>query len=182
VTVNLSGAPTQPVWYLSSANQAFAIDTNPSVMAGTLQVQSVPGPLFSIGAVLGSYLGVTVTPTTPNVTNELDVAITPPNPNKTIWDQTFDASGPFGQATRYPFSGGYNCGGTIPACSDYGNYYGRFTITGPGANTTPVSILYVLGSASSGITGSKGGILGMNVGQQSDGTPDLNPRVTLYAH
>lgn len=182
VTVNLAGAPTQPVWYLSSANQAFAVDTNPSVMAGTLQLQSVPGSLFNIGAILGSYLGVTITPTTPEVTNELDVSITPPNPKKTIWDQTFDSSGPFGQATQYPFSGSYNCGGTVPACSDYGTYYGRFSVTGPGTASTQVSTLYVLGSASSGITGTKGGIVGMNVGQQSDGTPDPNPRITEYSH
>lgn len=61
VTVNLSGAPTQPVWYLSAPNQAFAVDTNPGVMAGNLQVQNVPGTLFNIGAILGSYLGVTLT-------------------------------------------------------------------------------------------------------------------------
>jgi putative Ig domain-containing protein len=190
VTVNLSGAPTQPVWYLSAPNQAFAVDTNPGVMAGTLQIQNVPQPKcdasppklpFNIGAVLGSYLGVTLTPATPEITNEVDVAITPPNPNKPLWEQKFDSSGPFGQASQFPFTGSFNCGDTVPACSDYGAYFGRFTVTGPGDASNSISILYVLGSASSGITGSKGGIMGLNVGQQSDGTVDPNPRITQYS-
>jgi len=179
VTVNLAGAPTQPVWYLSTTNQAFALDTNASVMAGTLQAQSVPQNQFVIGSILGSYLGVTLTPVTQDVVNELDVALTP-SFTSPVWRQTFDASGPFGQTTQFPFNGSYTCGGTVPACSDYGSYYGRFTVTGPGTDTNQISILYVLGSASSGITGGKGGILGMNVGQQSDGTPDSNPRITQY--
>jgi hypothetical protein len=149
-------------------------------MAGSLQLQNVPGTLFNIGAILGSYLGVTVTPTSPDVTNEVDVAVTPPNPKATIWRQTFDASGPFGQTSEFPFTGSYNCGDAIPNCSDYGNYYGRFNVTGPGSNSNGISILYVLGSASTGITGGKGGIVGLNVGQQSDGTPDPNPRITQY--
>jgi large repetitive protein len=181
VTVNLSGAPTQPVWYLSAPNQAFAVDTNAGVMAGTLQVQNIPATLFNIGGVLGSYLGVTLTPVSPEVTNEVDVAVTPPNPHKTVWRQTFDASGPFGQTSQFPFTGSYDCGGAVPTCSNFGTYYGRFTVTGPGDATNPISILYVLGSASSGITGGKGGILGLNVGQQSDGTPDPNPRVSQYS-
>ena len=181
VTVNLSGAPTQPVWYLSAPNQAFAVDTNPGVMAGTLQVQNVPQSQFNIGAILGSYLGVTLTPASPDITNEADVAVTPPSVKNPVWDQKYDASGPLGQTSQVAFTGSYNCGDTPPACSNYGSYYGRFTVTGPGDASNSISILYVLGSASSGITGGKGGILGINVGEQSDGTVDPNPRITQYS-
>lgn len=179
VTVTLTGAPTQPVWYLVNTNQAFAIDTNPGVMSGTLQAQSVPSPNgFSVASILGSYLGNTITPVSPSVTNELDVALTPPP--KAVWLQNYDFSGPIGQG-QGSFTGSFDCGGTPPACSTLGTAFGRFEITGPGSGTAQISILYVLGSGSGIITGSKGGAVGINVGQQSDGTVDPNPRVTLYS-
>src|SRR5579864_7354683 len=40
VTVNLSGAPHQPVWYLVSQTQAFVVGTDPDVTQGTLQSQT----------------------------------------------------------------------------------------------------------------------------------------------
>jgi hypothetical protein len=179
VTVSLAGAPTQPVWYLISTNQAFALDTNAAVMAGSLQPQTVPTPNgFSLVTLLGTYLGSTITPVLPSVTNELDVSGTPPPGG--FWAQNYEYSGPIGQG-QSSFFGEYDCGGTAPACSTIATAYGRYEITGPQAGTTQVSILYLLGSGSPGSTGSKGGIVGINVGHQSDGSPDPNPRLTNYS-
>jgi hypothetical protein len=179
VTVTLTGAPTQPVWYLVNTNQAFALDTNAGVMSGTLQAQSVPTPNgFGVVSLLGSYLGSTITPVSPSVTNELDVASTPPPGG--VWTQHYDYSGPIGQGSQASFTGSYDCGGTPPACSNIGTAFGRFEITGPGTGTSQVSIMYVISAGSPGTTGSKNGIVGMNVGQQSDGTVDPNPRLSIY--
>jgi hypothetical protein len=179
VTVTLTGAPTQPVWYLVNTNQAFALDTNPGVMSGTLQAQSVPTPNgFSLVSMLGSYLGNTLTPVSPSVTNELDVAGTPPPGG--VWRQSYDYAGPFGQGSQGSFLGQYDCGGTPPACSTLATALGRFEVTGPGTGTAQISILYVIGSGSPGTTGSKGGLIGINVGHESDGSADPNPRLTAY--
>jgi hypothetical protein len=181
VTVSLTGAPTQPVWYLVNTNQAFALGTDSGVMSGTLQAQTVPSPNgFSTASILGSYLGNTITPVSSSVTNELDVALTPPNPKAAVWLQNYDFSGPIGQG-QGSFTGGFDCGGTPPACSTLGTAFGRFEITGPGSGTAQISIVYVVGSGTGIVTGSKGGAVGINVGQQSDGTVDPNPRVTLYS-
>ena len=178
VTVNLTGAPTQPVWYLFSTNQAFALDTNAAVMAGTLQPQTVPTPNgFTLPTLLGTYLAGTITPVLPSVTNELDVAGTPPPGG--IWAQNYEYSGPTGQGQN-AFLGAYDCGGTPPLCSTSATAFGRYEITGPQTGTTQISILYLLGSGSPGITGSKGGMVGINVGHESDGSPDANPRLTNY--
>lgn len=178
VTVNLTGAPTQPVWYLISTNQAFALDTNASVMAGSLQQQVVPTPNgFSLVTLLGTYLGSTITPVLPSVTNELDVSGTPPPGG--FWAQNYEYSGPSGQGQN-SFFGEYGCGGSPPACSPGATVYGRYEITGPQAAPTPISILYVIGVGSPGSTGSKGGVVGINVGHETDGTPDNNPRLTSY--
>lgn len=179
VTVTLTGAPTQPVWYLVNTNQAFAIDTNTGVMSGTLQAQTVPSPNgFSLVSLLGSYLGNTITPVSSSVTNELDVAGTPPPGG--VWRQNYDYSGAIGQG-QGSFLGQYDCGGTAPACSTIGTAFGRFEVTGPGSGIAQISIMYVIGSGSPGTTGSKGGIVGINVGAQSDGSVDPNPRLTLYS-
>jgi large repetitive protein len=179
VTVTLTGAPTQPVWYLVTVNQAFSVDTNAGVMAGTLQAQTVPTtpPGFQILNLLGSYLADTITPVSSTVTNELDVSGTPPPGG--LWLQNYNYSGLIGYG-QGSFLGSYDCGGTAPACSTIGAAFGRFEVTGPGSGTAQISILYVLGSGSPGTTGSKGGVVGINVGQQSDGTVDPNPRLTLY--
>jgi hypothetical protein len=179
VTVTLTGAPTQPVWYLVTTNQAFSIDTNPGVMAGTLQAQAIPitPPGFQIVNLLGSYLGDTIAPVSSSVTNELDVAGTPPPGG--VWLQNYEYSGGIGQGAG-SFLGKYDCGGTAPACSTIGAAFGRFEVTGPGSGTAQISIMYVLGSGSPGTTGSKGGVVGINVGNQADGSVDPNPRLTLY--
>lgn len=180
VTVNLTGAPTQPVWYLVSTDQAFALDTNTGVMSGTLQAQAVPSPGgFTLASLLGSYLGSTITPASPGVTNELDVAGTPPPGG--VWRQIYDYSGPFGQGSQSSFAGTYGCGGTPPACSDIGTAFGRYEVLGPGTGTSQISIIYVIGAGAPGTTNNKTGLIGLNAGQQSDGNADPNPRLTLYS-
>lgn len=178
VTVSLPSAPAQPVWYLVTLDQAFVLDTSPAVMSGSFQSQSVPATGFFNGSILGSYLGSTITPVLPSVTNELDVSLTPCCGG--IWNQQFDASGPGGTFNQVLFSGGYNCGATFPNCGTFDLAMGRFVITGPGKGTSDVEIVYVIG-AGTGTTGTKGSVIGLNVGQQSDGTPDPNPRITVYS-
>jgi hypothetical protein len=178
VTVNLSGATYQPVWYVVSTNQAFAVGTEPGVMAGTLQPQTVPSSGFTLANFLGSYLGGTITPTSTNVTNEIDVTSTPPPGG--VFDIVYNTSGPGGQATNQDFSGAYDC--STPGqttCSTTGTDYGRFEITTTSTTGAPVvSILYVVGTSASGITGGKGGLVSINVGKYSDGSADPNPRLS----
>lgn len=178
VTVTLpAGAPEQ-VWYLVAEDQAFVLESTPAVMAGSFQTQSVPAKGFNVGSILGSYLGNTITPVLPSVTNELDVSITPCCGG--IWNQKFDSSGPSGTQNQVLFTGGYNCGATFPDCGSLDTALGRFVITGPGNAATDIEIVYVIGSGT-GTTGSKGGLVGLNVGKQSDGTPDPSPRITVYS-
>ena len=184
VTVNLAGAPTQPVWYLVTTNQGFALDTNAGVMYGSLQAQSVPNdgpqgtPGFSIAALLGSFLGSTISPVLPSVTNELDVALTPCCGG--IWAQQYQSSGSAGQLVGQQFIGAYDCGATAPSCDAIGTALGRFETTGPGKASTQISIIYVVGG-NTGTTGTKGGLVGLNVANQQDGTPDPDPRITEYS-
>jgi hypothetical protein len=178
VTVTLpAGAPEQ-VWYLVAEDTAFVVATTPAVMSGSFQSQSMPSNGFNVGSILGSYLANTITPVLPSVTNELDVSITPCCGG--IWNQRFDASGPFGIVNQVLFTGGYNCGATFPDCDTFDTSLGRFVVTGPAKGTSDVEIVYVIGSGA-GTTGNKGGLVGLNVGKQSDGTPDPNPRITVYS-
>lgn len=178
VTVNLPGAPAQPVWYLVGPGQAFVLDTSPSVMFGSFQAQSPPSTGFFAGSILGSYLGNTVTPVLPTVINELDVSLTPCCGG--IWNQDYSEVGPAGSYGPTSFTGAYNCGATYPNCDPFDLALGRFVITGPGNAATDVEIVYVIG-AGTGTTGSKGSVVGLNVGIQSNGAPDPNPRITVYS-
>jgi hypothetical protein len=181
VTVSLVGASTQPVWYLVNANQGFIIDTDAAATSGLMQSQTVPSQGFALLNLLGSYLGSTLTPTLASITNELDVALTPPPGG--IWSYTYDSSGPRGPHDQLSYQGKYDCGGTAPGCSTTGAALGRFEITNPN-DQKPLLILYVIGSGSSGTTGSKGGMIGVNVGGiASDGTtiPEANTRLTSYS-
>ena len=179
VTVNLSGAPAQPVWYLTAPNQAFILDTSPGVLYGSFQVQSPPATGFSNGSIVGYYLGNTITPASASINNELDVSLTPCCGGS--WAQTYDLSGPLlGIINQSSFSGAYNCGDTYPTCNQLGTSLGRFIITGPGSGTSDVQIMYVVG-AGTGSTGANGGVFSLNVGSLSDGTPDPAPRITEYS-
>ncbi len=76
VTVTLTSAPYQPVWYLVTKNQGFVLGSDPSVTSGQFSPQT--GAPYTIASLLGSYLGGTITPVSSNITNEIDVAGTPP--------------------------------------------------------------------------------------------------------
>jgi len=177
VSVNLHDAPTQPVWYMISAGQAFAVGTDPSVMSGSLQPQS--GSPFTDGALLGSYLGGTVTPTLSSVTNTLDVASTPPPGG--VFAAEYNSNGPAGPQMQQLLSGSYDCNAPgLTECSDTGKDYGRFEVTTTSNTGSPVLfILYIAGSGSAGATGSKTGLIGFNV-SKPDGTPDPNPVLTEF--
>ncbi|HKD83234.1 MAG TPA: putative Ig domain-containing protein [Terriglobales bacterium] len=171
VTVTLTdsgGNPVAnpPVWYLVTKNSGFIVGTDPAVTSGRLVPQS--GAPFTVAQLLGSYLGGTITPTTSSVTNELDVAGTPP-PGGT-WAVTYQTNGPGGyQMNNMPFMGPYTFDTT------YGPAFGRFTVATTGGQ--PVLILYIAGTGSAGATGGKTGLLYLNVGLY-DGTADPNPRLT----
>ncbi|MGC2112358.1 MAG: Ig domain-containing protein [Candidatus Korobacteraceae bacterium] len=164
----------QPVWYLVSKNQGFVVGSDPSVTAGTFVQQTVPATGFSIGTILGSYLAATSQPVTSDVTNEIDVAVTPPPGG--IWRMTYNSSGPAGLVTDQVFMEPYilgNIGNLL-----YGQALGRFIV-----QPTPpqVFVLYVLGSGASGVTGSKSGIVGLSLGTLA-GTPEPNPKITVFGH
>ena len=184
ITVNLQGASNQPVWYLVTTGQAFVVGTDPEVSQGTLQGQTAYP--YDLTSLLGSYLGGTMTPVNSSITNEIDVAGTPPPGG--IWEMTYNDSGP----TGYQF--GFNLLGTYGLDPTYGVPLGRFAICAPNTaqyctsfmydpNNPPVSIVYIVGGGAVGATGGKTGLVGLNLGvPQSDGTAvvDPNPRLTVY--
>lgn len=207
VTLNIQGLTNQPVWYLSSTTQAFIVGGDSDVLQGVLQPQAVPTgmpPGFSLPSLIGSYLGGTITPTLGSITNELDVAGTPPPGG--VWNQMYETSGPGGSQTGLTLMGLYfidnvnptgtcNPGsGNTNLISCYGGAFGRFAICAPNTmqyctsftfdpNNPPVEIVYITGGASVGATGGKTGLAGVNLGvPQSNGTATLdpNPRLSTY--
>jgi hypothetical protein len=203
VTINLQGVTNQPVWYLVSTGQAYVVGGDADVLQGTLQPQSPPMGGFTLPNLLASYLGGSITPTVPGITNELDVAGTPP-PGGT-WLQNYETSGPMGAQTGLSFTGSYNidlvnvageCNAQTGA-NCYGAAFGRFAICAPmttefcSGNTAfmfdpshpPVSIVYIAGGAGIGATGGKTGLAGVNLGVVDPTgmttTLDTNPRLTL---
>jgi len=187
LTIDLQGPTHQPVWYLTTTTQAFIVGGDADVLQGNLQAQAPPTGGFSLPNLLGSYLGGTITPVLSSITNELDVAGTPPPGG--IWSQNYETSGPGGSATGLNLTGPYGFDPT------YGAGFGRFAIcapmtteycTGSGAfmfnpDDPPIEIIYIAGGAQVGATGGKAGLVGMNVGLlQSNGTATLdpNPRLT----
>jgi hypothetical protein len=169
VTVNLTNngqpIPNQPVWYLVTKNQAFIVGTDPAVSSGQFSPQS--GAPFTDASLLGAYLGGTINPASHYVTNEVDVAGTPP-PGGT-WAVVYDTNGLAGLQSNQAFSGPYAIDPT------YGAKFGRFEVTT--SSGQPVTVLYIAGSGSAGATGGKAGLVGLNVGQYN-GSADPNPRLT----
>lgn len=183
VAVSLSGATYQPVWYLVNTGQGFVVGSDPDVTQGTMQPQG-SGSL-TIASLLGSYLGGTISPTTTNIDNEIDVVGTPP-PGGT-WSLRADLSGPGGQF--------FGEGIAVPYTFDsvYGSTLGRFNICASGVPKCDsskgsdgiLSIIYVAGGGGAGVTGGKSGLGSINVGiLESNGMsqPDPNPRLSTFSH
>ncbi len=182
VTVSLTGVTNPPVWYLVSTNQAFVVGTDPSVTSGSFLQQTVPSTGFAIASILGSYLGGTSNPVTENVTNELDVALTPPPGG--ILTLTYETSGPGGPQSSQKTLAYYDCSNDpgSTTCNAMGAAFGRFEVTPTNTAPSPaISFLYVIGGGSSGITGGKSGLVGVSVGTAT-GAPEPNPRITNYGH
>lgn len=200
VTLTSNGQPIQyqPVWYLVTKNQGFVVGTDPVVTSGQFNPQS--GAPFTIASFLGSYLGGTLTPTSANVTNEIDVAGTPPPGG--IFTNTYQTNGPGGIPGGEPlsFTGAYDCGtfGST-TCDDYGTNFGRFEITTSafaGTSCDPVTsagcvvIVYSVGQSGGGVTGAKAGLIGLNVGNYdgsqctsySSTDSACNPRLIFFGH
>ena len=203
ITINIQGLTNQPVWYLVTTGQAVVVGGDADVLEGTLQPQAPPTGGFVLESLLGSYLGGSIAPTLPSVTNEIDVAGTPPPGG--VWTQLYETSGPTGAQTGLSFTGSYNIDtvdlvGQCDAMSGancYGPAFGRFAICAPmttaycsgstafmfDPNNPPVSIAYVAGGAGVGATGGKAGLATMNLGivntQTGTATLDTNPRITI---
>jgi hypothetical protein len=168
----------QPVWYLVADNKGFVVGTDPSVTSGSFQQQS--GAPFFLGNLLGSFLGGSSDPVLASVTNEVDVALTPPPGG--LFLVNYDTSGPNGPQGVQQFLGPYNCGNVSGSaqCDAYGALFGRFVVTTSDPSAPQVMVLYVLGAGASGITGSsKTGLVGISVGTFA-GAPETNPRVLNY--
>ncbi|MGA8877192.1 MAG: Ig domain-containing protein [Candidatus Korobacteraceae bacterium] len=170
VTLTSNGQPIQyqPIWYLVTKNQAFTVGTDPAVSSGQFSPQS--GAPYQLLSLLGSFLGGTVDPTSQSVTNETDVAGTPPPGG--VWAVIYDSNGPGKLQTNQTFNGPYVFDPT------YGKAFGRFEVTTTSGQL--VSVLYVVSTGSAGVTGAPAGLIGLNVGQYN-GKPDPNPRVSQYS-
>jgi len=169
VTLNNNGTPIpyQPVWYLITKNEAFIVGTDPGVSSGQFIPQS--GAPFTVASLLGAYLGGTINPVSTSVTNEVDVAGTPP-PGGT-WAELYDANGPGGLMSNQTFSGPYTFDST------YGPDFGRFVVKTSSGQT--VTVLYIASTGAAGATGGKAGLIGLKVGQ-NNGNPDNVPRISQY--
>ena len=98
VTLNGFGG-TPPVLYMVNQNQAFLISTDANATSGVLAPQSAgtTGISLSNGSVLGAYVGGSVTPSLPAVTNQVDWLFGDGNGNLSV---SQDSSGPGGPQTN----------------------------------------------------------------------------------
>ena len=91
------GAP--PVLYMVNVKQAFVIGTDGNATSGLLapQVASASGVPLSNNSVIGTYVGGSVAPVLPSVTNQVDWLFADGNGNINI---SQDSSGPGGPQTN----------------------------------------------------------------------------------
>jgi large repetitive protein len=97
--VTLSGfGGTPPVFYMVNRNQAFVISTDANATSGVLapQAAGTTGIPLSNGSVLGAFVGGSVTPVLPAVTNQVDWLLADGNGNI---NGSQDSSGPGGPQT-----------------------------------------------------------------------------------
>jgi hypothetical protein len=90
---------TPPVLYLVNQNQAFLVGTDGNVTSGVLapQAAGTTGVPLSNVSVLGAYVGGSVLPTLPALTNQVDWLFSDGNGNINI---SQDSSGPGGPQTN----------------------------------------------------------------------------------
>ncbi len=98
VTLNGFGG-TPAVLYMVNQNQAFLISTDANATSGVLAPQSAgtTGISLSNGSVLGAYVGGSVTPSLPAVTNQVDWLFGDGNGTLSV---SQDSSGPGGPQTN----------------------------------------------------------------------------------
>src|SRR5664279_5485197 len=115
VTLNGFGG-TPPVLYLVNVKQAFVIGTDGNATSGVLapQIASTTGVPLSTSSVLGAYVGGSVTPVLPAVTNQVDWLFADGNGNISI---SQDSSGP-GGPQRNQFAATYQVDATGRALID----------------------------------------------------------------
>jgi len=169
------GPAVTPVWYLVTKNQAFTVGTDSAVSSGQLSQQS--GAPFRNLSLLGSYLGGTLNPVSQSVTNEADVAGTPPPGG--IWAAIYDSNGPGGFLSNQKFNGKYVFDKT------YGPNFGRFELTTNSGQV--VSVVYIAVGGAAGATGNQAGVIGMNVGDYNGdscaaapNSSACSPRISQY--
>ena len=158
VTVNLTGATYNPVWYLVTFNTGYVIGTDPNVTTGTFEPQSVSQPI-QIVSLLGTFYGGTVDPVLTSVINNMGalVALPPPPPGTgtgTI-TETYDSSGTTGILMDQTFNGGFclaDSGAACPSPQLGQSTLGRVLILDSGGN--PAYIMYFISSGAAGATSS----------------------------
>jgi Putative Ig domain len=97
ILTGFGGAP--PVFYLVSANQAFVVGTDGNATSGLLAPQAAGTTGVPLGnvSVLGAYVGGSVMPALPAVTNQVDWLFSDGNGNISV---SQDSSGPGGPQTN----------------------------------------------------------------------------------
>jgi len=123
----------------------------------------------------------------PTVTNEIDVAFTPPPGG--VFAQEYESNGPNGVVLAPPHSTARitsiprteRLTGDSRLRTEHDGYCTSFTYD---PNNPPVYIVYILGAGSAGVTGGgKTGLGGVNLGlvqSSGDAVTDPNPRVSVY--
>jgi len=185
VTVNLAGAPYQPVWYLVSFNSGFVVGSDPSVTTGSFEPQNTLPPYYNTN-LFGTFYGGSIAPVLSTVTNEVDsTSILPPPPPGGLTGtvtSTYDTSGGLtGLQSNQTLAGIYcmadqtNANPYLPNCQP-SNTTGRTAILN--SNNAPVEILYIVAAGASGATNAGTRVVSLNVGK-TDGSPETNPRLNV---
>ena len=125
VTLSSSFQTNPPILYLVSQNQAFVVGTDSLVTSGILDAQS-GGPPFTNSSIIGTYLGGTVTPVLPSVTNAVSWAFADGGGHINL---SLTTSGPSGPGSSQ-FQGTYQLDGT-----------GRGVLT---LNGSPAGVVYAV--------------------------------------
>ena len=171
VTVNLTGATYNPVWYLTSTNTGFVIGTDPNVTVGTFEPQNIASPI-TILSLFGNFYGGTTNPVLSTVANVLEaVTATPPPPpgsGNGTFTGTYDTSGSAGIAMNQPLGGMAGLGFCLadsfpcPNPQQTSTAIGRMLIVD--SNGTPVDVLYLVSGGATGATNAntKSVTLGIN--------------------